>query len=147
VPQEATSREISITDEDPSIVEKMIDYLYKLDYTDSPFDSGGKPTLLINAEVYAIAEKYNIRSLKALAKGKFKAKVEKGWNEEGFSLAIKEVYTSTPDSDMELRDLVCKAAEDNVKALLGRSDFRTSLSEINDFTVDLLDAVVKRFLR
>lgn len=62
-------------------------------------------------------------------------------------MAIKEVYTSTPDSDMELRDLVCKAAEDNVEELLGRSDFRTSLSEINDFTVDLLDAVVKRFLR
>jgi len=84
VPQEATSREISITDEDPSIVEKMIDYLYKLDYTDSPFDSGGKPTLLINAEVYAIAEKYNIRSLKALAKGKFKAKVGRAGMRRGF---------------------------------------------------------------
>lgn len=124
----------------------MIDYFYKLDYSDSPFDNGGKPTLVINAQVYAIAEKNDVRSLKALAKEKFLAKVERGWKEEGFSLAIKEVYTSTPDTDRGLRDSICGVARVNVSTLLGREDFRIPLQEINDFAVDLLDSVVKEYV-
>lgn len=106
VSQEAASKEISLAD-NPINVEKMIGYLYKLDYSNSPLDCGGQPTLLIDAQVYTIADKYNIHSLKDLALKKFGEMVAKGWENDGFSLAIKEIYTSTPDSDRGLRHIVC----------------------------------------
>lgn len=127
-PQEAASREIPLPDDNPIIVEKMIGYLYKLDYSDSPLDCGGHPALLINAQVYTIAEKYNIHSLKALAREKFEKMVDQEWQDDGLTLAIKEIYTSTPDSDRELRDIVCYVAEGNVKVLLRRPDFRALVS-------------------
>lgn len=125
----------------------MIGYLYKLDYSDSPLDCGGHPALLIDAQVYTIAEKYNIPSLKDLALKKFDEMEGKGWEDAGFPLAIKEIYASTPESDRGLKDIVCDRAKINMTVLLRRPDFRALLLEVNDFTVDVLDAVVKKFVR
>ncbi len=125
----------------------MIGYLYKLDYSDAPLDCGGHPALLIDAQVYTIAEKYNIPSLKVLAREKFDGTVDKGWEDDGFPLAIREIYTSTPDSDRGLRDIVRKVVRENVKALLCRPDMKALMLEVNEFTVDTLDAVVKAYVK
>lgn len=125
----------------------MIGYLYKLDYSDAPLDCGGHPALLIDAQVYTIAEKYNIPSLKVLAMEKFDGTVDKGWEDGGFPLAIREIYISTPDSDRGLRDIVRKVVRDNVKALLRRPDMQALMLEVSEFTVDTLDAVVKAYVK
>lgn len=141
--QEAVSQEIALLDDNPIIVEKMMGYLYKLDYSDSPQDCAGHPALLINAQVYTIAEKYNIHSLKKLALKKFDGMAVNCWEDDGFSSAIKEIYTSTPETDKGLRNIVCDRAKINMKVLLRRPDFRATLLEVTEFTVDMLDAVVK----
>jgi hypothetical protein len=56
--------------------------------------------------VYALAEKYQILGLKALARSKFAAQLTHHWQSEEFPDAMAEVYESTVEQDRGLRDLV-----------------------------------------
>lgn len=62
--------------------------------------------LMVHAKVYAIAEKYGIAGLKALARRKFITQVDEHWSDGSFPAAIEEVYESTVDTDRGLRDVV-----------------------------------------
>lgn len=64
------------------------------------------PKLIIHAKVYALAEEYHIKGLKALALEKFEAGIEQHWNSSEFAQAAYEVYTSTVESDKGLRDII-----------------------------------------
>jgi len=65
-----------------------------------------EPQLLVHAKVYALAEKYQISALKALARRKFAAQVNHHYTSDEFPDAMAEVYESTVDSDRGLRDVV-----------------------------------------
>jgi len=65
-----------------------------------------QPHLLTHAKVYAIAEKYGIRALKALAQKKFAAQSAYHWGSTEFAEAIQEAYETTIDTDRGLRDIV-----------------------------------------
>lgn len=65
--------------------------------------------LLLHTRVYALAEKYDIPSLKALAKRKFEIAMACYYDSPEFADAIEEVYCSTIDSDRGLRDTVLEA--------------------------------------
>ncbi|KAI9812333.1 MAG: hypothetical protein M1827_004782 [Pycnora praestabilis] len=139
---EATSRKIDLEDDDPIMVEKMLSYLYKFNYglqRATPTES----TLSSHAKIYALADKYDVQDLKGLAQTKFAAEVKDGWNDEAFSIAIREVYGSTPESDMGLRSIVSQSAKKNIKALMDRGEFMALLVEVNAFTVELLGAVLE----
>lgn len=125
----------------------MLEYLYKLDYSDSPLDCGGPTALLTHAQVYTLAEKYGIRSLKILAREKFDQMSDNACDIDVLCLAIKEIYTSTPDSDRGLRDKVCDIVESNAKLLLSQPSFRALMLEVNEFTVEMLDVVVKAHVK
>lgn len=60
---------------------------------------------MINALVYAMAEKFDIRSLKLLAKEKFE-KGSRGWPIPYFPAVVEAVLTTTPSSDQGLRGIV-----------------------------------------
>lgn len=62
--------------------------------------------LLQHTRVYALAEKYDIPSLKQLAKNKFEMAMACWYDSPEFADAIEEVYCSTIDSDRGLRDVV-----------------------------------------
>ncbi|KAI9695910.1 MAG: hypothetical protein M1836_006027 [Candelina mexicana] len=101
--------------------------------------------LVLNARVYTIAEKYDIWALKKLAQHKFEERVTgNGWNDEGFSLAIREVFEWTTDKDKGLRRVLVRVAAENVTVLCDRGEFKSVLDDIPDFTRRLLDEVVKR---
>lgn len=65
--------------------------------------------LLVHTKVYALAEKYDIPSLKQLAKSKFEMAMACFYDSPDFAEAIEEVYCSTIDSDRGLRDVVLEA--------------------------------------
>lgn len=62
--------------------------------------------LVMHTKVYALAEKYDIPSLKQLAKRKFEMEMACNFDSPEFADAIEEVYCSTVDSDRGLRDIV-----------------------------------------
>jgi hypothetical protein len=65
--------------------------------------------LVLHTRVYALAEKYDIPSLKQLAKSKFEMAMACFYDSPDFAEAIEEVYCSTIDSDRGLRDIVLEA--------------------------------------
>ena len=65
--------------------------------------------LVLHTKVYALAEKYDIPSLKQLAKSKFEMAMACFYDSSDFAEAIEEVYCSTVDSDRGLRDVVLEA--------------------------------------
>lgn len=62
--------------------------------------------LLLHTRVYALAEKYDIPSLKQLARRKFEMAVACYYDAPELADAIEFVYSSTIDSDRGLRDVV-----------------------------------------
>lgn len=65
-----------------------------------------EPHLVEHTRVYALAEKYDVPSLKQLAKSKFEMAMACWYDSPEFADAIEEVYCSTVDSDRGLRDIV-----------------------------------------
>jgi hypothetical protein len=65
--------------------------------------------LVLHTKIYALAEKYDIPSLKQLAKSKFEMAMACFYDSPDFAEAIEEVYCSTIDSDRGLRDIVLEA--------------------------------------
>lgn len=99
-------------------------------------------SLLINAKVYIIAEKYDIQALKELACAKYKEVWQKSWNSAHFTESASLVYENTVEEDKMLRDVIVKAASDNIKALLDRGEFVELLKSYGDFATDILKNVV-----
>lgn len=65
--------------------------------------------LLLHTRVYALAEKYDIPSLKLVAQQKFEAAMACYYDAPEFAEAVEEVYCSTIDSDRGLRDVCLQA--------------------------------------
>ncbi|KAF4459178.1 speckle-type poz [Fusarium albosuccineum] len=86
------------------------------------------PNLPIHVKVYALAEKYAIEDLKAVALKKFRIEAKEHWQSQDFIDAIQEVYTSTVDSDRGLRDvlvgIICLHME-----LLDRPSFQDAVKD------------------
>lgn len=62
--------------------------------------------LLLHTQVYALAEKYDIPSLKSLARQKFEMAVACNYDSPELPEAIEEIYCSTLDTDRGLRDVI-----------------------------------------
>jgi len=65
--------------------------------------------LLTHSRVYALAEKYDIPSLKDVARAKFEIAMACFYDSPEFADAIDEVYCTTIDTDRGLRDVVLQA--------------------------------------
>ena len=99
--------------------------------------------LMVNAKVYAMAEKFDIPQLKVLAKEKF-AKHAYGWPILDLANVAHEVLTSTPSSDRGLRDIVHNIIANHVTEITTDSEndnHRQLLSVIaseGELVVDIL---------
>lgn len=140
--QEAHAATITLEEDDPETVRRMLTYLYTLDYDDGivarasddklehvneiegTMASQASMTLTLMAEavsrmmadvlVYSIADKYNISELKELAISKFE-NLSEGTNiEHRFTTVADAVYTTTPGTDSGLRELVTQQCEANI---------------------------------
>ncbi|KAJ8067098.1 hypothetical protein OCU04_004475 [Sclerotinia nivalis] len=95
-------------------------------------------SLLFNAKVYIIADKYMIPALKSLACEKCSKSLEEHWNTSEFSAAAELLWENTPSSDMLLRDSVVTAAASHINVLLNRGEFVEFMSTHGDFAVEVL---------
>ena len=98
--------------------------------------------LLIHAKMYELADKYSITDLKDLVKEKFQLACQLWWDTPTFANAAHYVFSTTPDQDKGLRDIVASTITSHAKILLTRPDIEALLSEFNDLTLDLLKAQV-----
>jgi hypothetical protein len=97
---------------------------------------------------YAIAEKYDIKELKALAQSRFSTWVKSNWNHSEIYSVVNEVYNSTPSNDRGLRDLVESTVKENVTSALHKDNFRDMLTaEMGELGIATLSAVLERLHR
>lgn len=151
------AQEYHMNDDEPSIVGKMIDYLYTLDYDDHCSSTSGAKSvieyaraddpasLLVNAKVYIIADKYEIEALKKLACLKYKEVLLNTWNTSNFSESASHVFENTVETDRTLRDVIVQVASDNIRALLDRGEFVDLLKRHGDIGAEIMRKVVSRY--
>jgi hypothetical protein len=171
--QESESGIIDV-DDDPTIVAAVIRYLYEFDYSDEDDkgdesddgDEGGEghvgvvgdvgdegdlgdetdiPRMVFHVKVYALADKYDIPGLKALATAKFEKVARAEWNTADFPLSISAIYESTPLNDRGLRDVAVKLAATHSNILLKENEvFQNMTAKVAEFGKDLACELIKR---
>lgn len=99
--------------------------------------------MVIDAKIYAIADKYELDGLKGVAKVAFTGAVYEHWDTDQFVGAAEVVYTSTPDSDRGLRDVVTALTWRKQMTLLARKDVQTLLGDVAGFSKDVMQEVCK----
>ncbi|MCJ1251050.1 hypothetical protein MMC30_008281 [Trapelia coarctata] len=99
-------------------------------------------SLLINAKVYIIADKYEVQALKDLAIAKYVHVLPETWNSSAFTESADLVYNNTVETDRMLRDAIVQGASKNIKALLDRGEFVDLLKSQSDLAVEVLRVVV-----
>lgn len=159
--QEARTGIISLSEDDPQAVQMMIHYFYHLDYPHvfpdsedlseespklSPLVAGSLipvsdanigSNLIIHARVFALAEKYYIDGLMALALTYFETEVIFHWDTDNFLQAAVVVYTSTPDTVRGMRDVVVETF-DSHRSLLFSSEVREIVKVTEGLAYDIL---------
>ncbi|KAL8896809.1 MAG: hypothetical protein Q9207_007526 [Kuettlingeria erythrocarpa] len=105
--------------------------------------------LLNNALVYALAEKYDVKTLKTLAKARFASRSVGKWDDESVCAVLEVVYATTPTSDRGLRDIIseiCARQLDETQMiplgssrLMSRWRFQALVHKDPSLAVDLLN--------
>ncbi|KAM0492350.1 hypothetical protein ACHAP8_010037 [Fusarium lateritium] len=138
--KETSERKIEINDFDYNVVEAMLSFMYSFDYTCAV----DQYPMVFDAEVYQIADKYDIPALKACSKENFASAITSGWDTDDFPIAVSFIYESTPLEDRGLRDLAVEVTRKNINKLLDREDFQALLRKTPDFSADLIPFLVDR---
>ena len=114
----------------------MVHFMYYLDY-DVPSDQSA---MSFHARAYQIADKYDVQSLKQLARTKFSTTVVKleGWDNDEFPTVISLVWSTTLPNDRGLRDVVATASYKNLGALMERQSFIDELTANGPFAVEVI---------
>jgi len=116
----------------------MIQYLYHLEYDlpDSE-DSFEKAGLVFHAEMYSLADKYNIRGMKVLAQDHFQNRAGGNYRVKEFPTAIRTVYKTTVDGDRGLRDVVVDIIFMNMDLLDG-PEIKEAVKDTANLAFELL---------
>ena len=95
--------------------------------------------LSIHADMYALGDKYQVEGLCDLATSKFSASLGHHWNSTDFITAVQTVYSSTPDSNRGMRDVVVRAFRDHFSTDITKNPFiQTKLHTIDELSFELL---------
>jgi hypothetical protein len=112
--QERMTKKI-VLEENPLLVQALLKFSYLSTYEiPSPDDPDSEDSLSpfqFHAEMYQLADKYDITDLASLAKKNYNALLTQSWDASSFLDSLVCVYTTTPDSDRGLRDVAAYHAK------------------------------------
>jgi len=98
---------------------------------------GRSSFLEMHAKVFAIASKYDIRSLEFEARKKFKDKTQRSWEIADLIAAVHVVFNLTPDSESELRNILKDTMVGHALTLVQHPDFEDAVASIDGLAYDL----------
>jgi hypothetical protein len=108
--KETQERKIDLKEDDPSMVELMVQFFYTFDYTS--LEHSGIAPLDLHARVHTIADKYEVLGLKSIALAKFKSKLQLYHHDGKVMIAATRALAACrplPCCDTTLHDLVIEA--------------------------------------
>ncbi|KAJ4359155.1 hypothetical protein N0V95_002407 [Ascochyta clinopodiicola] len=92
---------------------------------------------LLHSQMYEIADKYDIAALKELAQSKFSYACRHWWNTEYFTPAAHHAFSTTPETDKGLRDIISTTISRRME-LLNKPEVEAVLNEFNGLAVGIL---------
>ena len=101
--------------------------------------------LLNNVLVYAIADKYGISELQYLAKAKFRSLARSNPTLSCLGNVVRDVYSSTPDTNRGLRDLTSKVCATQISSDIALEEWQSLMLDVGNFSFDLFKEVMKLF--
>lgn len=130
-------------------VNLMLAFLYKADYNYDSENSEITP-LHLHAQMYSLADKYQIPALMHLAKGKYIDVLRTEPGLEDYLRSVPEVYVAQ-GSGNELRVVAVQFARRVLRKGIEQEDVRMNLREVIDqvpeYGFDVLEAFIKAPLR
>lgn len=96
-----------------------------------------EPNLVLHARVYAAAGYYGLGGMKALALEKLRIQLTRHWDSVEFAEAINVIYTSTPNTDKDIRECVADTIEWH-RSLLSKPEVEIAIMDINGLAYELL---------
>jgi hypothetical protein len=85
-----------------------------------------------------------LKELKTLATRKLQEKLKGHWMSDSFPECIREVYSTTSNTDQEMRPAVVEVATAYAQHLGKKEIFKNVLQEGGDFAVDYVVALTKK---
>jgi hypothetical protein len=91
-----------------------------------------------------MADKYNVPPVKLLARDRFYRTAESFWNPfEEFPSIVDEIYTSTPDTDLAIREIVCRLVANDYWNKDVQKRMTTIMRKHGEFAVGVLDYMME----
>lgn len=156
--QEGLTKRIELPEDNPRLISQLIYYCYTTDYKidlDTTLAMGPEHafSLPINfhAGMYAMAENFDLKNLKNLAKKKFVRalhRLEPDINmanpgDQTLTLVLDAVciiYNTTLENDCSLQDLVVRFVAQNSSVFLALQQFKTFMAANTDFFMEVIAA-------
>ncbi|KAI1366422.1 BTB/POZ domain-containing protein [Xylaria arbuscula] len=120
---------------------RVFEYMYTGTYAEEPAEAlndQDDDELVKDVRVYVTAEFFMLDNLKQFALRRFESKLEVLWVSELFVDCIRELYTSTTESDQGLRGTVVDIAYAHGAELWDKKAFRDLKYDGGAFAVDLM---------
>jgi len=83
-----------------------------------------------------------LEDLKALSTAKLQRKLQDLWTCDSFPECVREIYTSTPNSDRAMRSAVVEVAKVHTIELGKKAIFKDLIREGGDFAVQYFESVI-----
>ncbi|KAF2823014.1 hypothetical protein CC86DRAFT_299958, partial [Ophiobolus disseminans] len=107
-----------------------------------PAAEGDALQLKLHAKIYEIGDKYYVVGLKELAREKFLRACAKYWDDEHFAPVAHYAFSTTPEDDRGLRDVVINTISQHM-VLLNKPAVEAMLAEFNGPALGLLKMCAK----
>ncbi|KAL8645535.1 MAG: hypothetical protein Q9210_006657, partial [Variospora velana] len=158
--QESISGTVSLVEEDPQIIQRLMSFFYTGDYGDLPSiqpsfffvheycdagtDDRRQESLILHCAMYACADRYSVADLKTQAEGKFQALVVSFWPLKELPTLIADVYTSTPSNDRGLRDSIVRICSKHINEIVAGPSWQhiVKIEAAGQLALDLLPLVL-----
>jgi hypothetical protein len=129
-------------------LKKMIDFFYSTDYDEDLPEIANTSALQLHAQMFLLADQYDIPGLLFIAAKKFRARCVNSWDALEFLQSMRELYKLTPPSIIRLRETACVVIRGRLPEMLDDAVtadcFEKTVLEIPDFAKDLLSAYISR---
>jgi hypothetical protein len=88
--------------------------------------------------MYEIADKYDVVGLKDLVIEKFHRACQHFWDSDMFSVAAHHIFSTTPEHDIGLRDIVSATISAHM-GLIKKLEVKALLTEFNGLALGILE--------
>lgn len=153
---------IDLSGEDPNTVRTILEFVYTNDYLylcDTPNVCEHGPgdyfadkcvthhasSLLTDADLYILAEKYDITGLQQIAIDKFERTCTEHWASVKFVMAAAMILKHTRPEDIGLRDIITEVFADHPERLKD-VEVRRLFRRFEGFAVEVLDQIANKKL-